>query len=535
MTETPDWQLIKKYVGADGQAAFGDLVRRHTDLVYCTCLREIGDPSLAEEATQAVFLILAQKARSFRPGTTLSSWLFQTALLTSKNVLRRERRRQIREQKVVAVMEAAERERTMPPEPSIWAEIEPLLNEALHALPAAQRGLVLERFGEDRPLAEIGAARGISEDAARMRLNRALDRLRRWFAARNVLLSAAALAALLPQAVHPAPARCAEAPLRLALPPAVPPASQTPIHAIAQGAIHIMNLKRLRLQLGAAALVAALSLGTAGAVRVTTQAKARTLAAEKQQDQARALAVLDRMYAAYAAMHSFRCSVRNHEDPLSTDQVASYEIERPNKIRFRRATLLGDPEISGNALAVSDGNSLSVTCTENKGLADRYAKMPLGRLTNYSGWFETLGGIPSWGTQANVGMPDVLLGIRPLDSPSPQLSAAEYSLGQPTVIDFSGIAFPVPLDVVVARMHELPRVGTVKDDIVTYYIGQHDHLLYKVTAAYMVGPTQWDTRTETYNSIQVNPKLAPSDFVFTPPPGSHEVGRVSDLFAGGRM
>ena len=103
------------------------------------------------------------------------------------------------------------------------------------------------------------------------------------------------------------------------------------------------------------------------------------------------------------------------------------------------------------------------------------------------------------------------------------------------MIDFSGIAFPVPLDVVVARMHELPLIGTVKDDIVTYYIGQRDHLLYKVTATYMVGPTQWDTRTETYNNIQVNPKLNQSDFVFTPMPGSHEVQRVSDLFPGGRM
>jgi RNA polymerase sigma factor (sigma-70 family) len=527
MTEMTDWQLIQKYVQDDAQAAFGGLVRRHTDLVYGTCLRETGDPSLAEEATQAVFLILARKAQSFRPGTTLSSWLFQTALLTSKNVLRRERRRQTREQRMVAEME-----RTMPPPLDGWEEMEPLLNEALQALSAAQCGLVLERFGEGRPLAEIGAARGISEDAARMRLNRALDRLRRWFAARNVVLSAAALAILLPQTVRPAPARCAEAVLRLALPPA---ASDSPIHAIAQGAIHTMNLKRLRLQLGAAALVAALSLGTAGAVRVTTQIKARAVLVQKRLDQARALAVLDRMYATYAAMHSFRCSVRSHEDPLSTDQEASYEIERPNKIHFRRATLLGDPEMSGNALAVSDGNSLSVTCTENKGLANHYAKMPLSRLTDYSGWFETLGGIPSWGTQANVGMPDVLLGIRPLDSPSPQLSAAEYSSGQPTVIDFSGIARPVPLDVVVARMHELPLVGAVKDDIVTYYIGQKDHLLYKVTAAYMVGPTQWDTRTETYNSIEVNPKLAPSDFVFTPPPGSHEVGRVSDLFPGGRM
>ena len=223
MTENTDWQLIRKYVQEDAQVAFSVLIRRHLDLVYCTCLRELGEAALAEDATQAVFLILAQKARSFRPGTTLSSWLFQTALLTCKNVSRRERRRLAREERLVVEMEHA-----ATPQPSLWSDLEPLLNDALRALPDAQRGLILERFLEGRPLAEIGDARGISEDAARMRLNRALERLRRFFARRNVLLSAAALAALLPQAVHPAPAHCAEALLRPGFAPAAVPASDTP-------------------------------------------------------------------------------------------------------------------------------------------------------------------------------------------------------------------------------------------------------------------------------------------------------------------
>ena len=531
MTDPTDWQLIKMYVEEDRQAAFDALVRRHMDLVYCTCLRELGEPPPAEDAAQAVFLILARKAPSFRAGTTLSSWLFQTALLTSKNVSRRERRRQAREQRLTAEVEALAMERTMPPRTAGWEEMEPLLNEALRALPPAQRGLVLERFLEGRPLAEIGAARGISEDAARMRLNRALDRLRRFFAARNVALSsAAALAALLPLAVHPAPARCAEGILNLALPPT---ASHSPIHALAQGAIHTMTLRRLRLQLGAAALVAALSVGMTSAVRITAQVKARTALAAKQEDQARAIAVLDRMYATYAAMHSFRCNVTSREDQLGTAQDAVYEIQRPNKVHFHRVTLLG-ADMSGQALAVSDGSSPSVTCTENKGLADRYAKMTLDRLKDHSGWFEDFGGIPAWGTEPYAGMPSVALGLKLRNATS--LSAPEYSLGQPTVIDFSGIARPVPLDVVVARMHYLTPVGTMKDDpeIVTYYIGQKDHLLYKLSAAYMVAPNDWDTRTELINDIQINPKLPASDFVFTPPPGSKEVHDTSDLFHSGR-
>ena len=247
-----DWRLIERFVAENSQAAFADLIRKYTDLVYCTCLRELGEPSLAEDATQAVFLVLAQKARSFRRGTTLSSWLFQTALLTSKNVRRQELRRQERERRAAILMEPMTNTR-----PQGWEEVEPLLNAALQSLTEASRGLILERFLEDRPLAEIGAARGISEDAARMRLNRALERLRRFFVARNVALSTTALAALLPQAVRPAPAHSAEALLRLPLSPAVLSASDASPYIIAQGAIHMMNLKRLRLQFGAAALVAA--------------------------------------------------------------------------------------------------------------------------------------------------------------------------------------------------------------------------------------------------------------------------------------
>lgn len=208
--------LLHRFVRQERQAAFSQLVARHSRLVYSTCLRDTQNPAVAEDAAQAVFLILARRAPAFRPGTTLPSWLFQTALLTANNVRRRERRRQAREQKVVAEM--ASDLHQAPPPPG-WGDVEPLLNDALASLPPAQRGLVLERFLEERPLAEIGASLGVSEDAARMRLNRALDRLRRFFAKRGVTLSAAGLAALLPLAVRPAPARCAEAILRPAQPP----------------------------------------------------------------------------------------------------------------------------------------------------------------------------------------------------------------------------------------------------------------------------------------------------------------------------
>jgi len=518
MTETTDWQLIKRHVQrhteADAQAAFGALVHRHMDMVYGTCLRALGEPALAEDAAQAVFLILARKAPAFRPGTTLPSWLFQTALLTANNVRRRERRRQAREQKVVAEM-ASETPQAPPPG---WADMEPLLNDALASLPPAQRGLVLERFLEGRPLAEIGAALGVSEDAARMRLNRALDRLRRFFAIQGVALSAAALAALLPLAVRPAPARCAEALLRSAHPP---------VQTIAQGVIRTMNLKRLSLHLGAAALVAVLSIGTTSAVRVHTRAEARAAVAAKQEDQARALAVLNRMYATYTAMHSFRCNVADRT-PDGLEQVGSYEIERPDRIRFERATLINTPALSGKALVVSDGSNLFATCTENGAFADRYAKVPLSHSESDDLW--AFGGIPGQGYGGDRGMPGVALGQRLL--PYTHTEPPQYSLGKPMLLDAPGVRARM-VDVVIARLPYLPRWKGA-GEVVTFYIGQSDHLLCMLTDAQAINLTAWSTRTETYSSIQVNPKLPASDFVFTPPPGTHEVHNTLDLFPNGR-
>ncbi len=544
-----DWQLLRKFRDENSQAAFAELCRRYTNFVYRVCQRELGDRSLVEDAAQAVFLLLARKApklKASRANRTLASWLFHAALLTAKNARRQEQRRQAHE------LEAAQmqmQQMQQPIEPPEWAEVEPLLNDALQALPPGQRSLIIERFFQECSLAEIGAGRRISEDAARMRVNRALDRLRRWFATRNIALSAAALATLLPLAVRPAPAHAAEAIARLTL----PVADSTPASILAQGVFHAMNLNRLRLQLGVAALVAIFVLGTAGAVRVTTQMKAKRVAAAQQENQAQALAVLNQMYATYAAMHSFSCHVTSRDDS-GVARDADYEIERPNKVRFSRFTLMRD--MSGQALAVSDGSNLYVTCTEasshgGNGLADRYAKEPVrfvgppNMSPDLNPWFASFGGIGfDSGVEADAGMPNVALGVRLHSAGSySQMLPPVYSLGESVVQDLQGTPGPASYDVVVARIPYAPGV-TNRDwpgaaVVVTYYIGQSDHLLHKLTAADPEAPTaletgiNLDTRTETYDSIRVNPKLPPSDFVFTPLPGNHEVRNTNDLFPNG--
>src|SRR5688572_13932063 len=92
-----DWELIQAYNRDGSESAFETLVKRHVDFVYCAALRQVRDPSLAEDVSQAVFLLLARKARGFGSGTVLVSWLFRSTQFVAARALRSELRRQRRE------------------------------------------------------------------------------------------------------------------------------------------------------------------------------------------------------------------------------------------------------------------------------------------------------------------------------------------------------------------------------------------------------------------------------------------------------
>src|ERR1700722_17952222 len=98
MRETSDIELLRQYARQGSERAFETLMAGHVNLVYSAALRKTGNPHAAEEITQAVFIILAQKADALRRGTILSGWLYQTARLTAANYLRTEIRRSRREQ-----------------------------------------------------------------------------------------------------------------------------------------------------------------------------------------------------------------------------------------------------------------------------------------------------------------------------------------------------------------------------------------------------------------------------------------------------
>ena len=205
MTERDDIALLREFAATESESAFAALVEQHVNLVYSTALRSVGGAHAAQEITQAVFIILARKAKSLGAKTVLAGWLHQTTRLTAANFLRGEIRRQQREQE--AYMQSTLNE----PDASVWPQIAPLLDEALDRLGERARHAVVLRFFENKNLREVGAALGASEDAAKMRVNRALEKLRKMFAKRGMTLTAAAIAgAVSANSVHAAPAGLAK-------------------------------------------------------------------------------------------------------------------------------------------------------------------------------------------------------------------------------------------------------------------------------------------------------------------------------------
>src|ERR1035441_9082122 len=93
MQEPFDTELLRQCADQNSEAAFAALVTRHVNLVYSAAVRKTHNPHAAEEITQAVFIILARKARALRRETVLPGWLYQTARLTAANFLRNEIRR----------------------------------------------------------------------------------------------------------------------------------------------------------------------------------------------------------------------------------------------------------------------------------------------------------------------------------------------------------------------------------------------------------------------------------------------------------
>ncbi len=191
---TDDPTLLRRFAAQRCQTSFTELVHRHLGLVYHSALRVTdGDTQLAEDAAQATFLLAAEKAATLCEHPELAGWLYTTACHKARELRRSEERRHRREQTATTMNEL----HGEPTNDEAWSRVRPVIDDALLELTPEDRTAVVLRFFEGRAFAEIGAALRVGENAARMRVERALERLQGALARRGITSTAAMLATAL--------------------------------------------------------------------------------------------------------------------------------------------------------------------------------------------------------------------------------------------------------------------------------------------------------------------------------------------------
>ena len=185
-----DWLLLRDYVDNKSEAAFEALVKRHVDMVYATALRQVRDPHLAQDISQAVFLLLARKAARLRSSVILGGWLYRTANFVASRALRARVRQYQNEKEALSML-------SEPSTDELWETLAPYLDHAMNELGATERNAVVLRYLQQRNFREVGEALGVSEDAAKKRVGRALEKLRSKLARRTVNITGITLATIL--------------------------------------------------------------------------------------------------------------------------------------------------------------------------------------------------------------------------------------------------------------------------------------------------------------------------------------------------
>jgi len=276
-----DADLLRLYAAGGSEQSFSALRRRYARLVYSTCLREIGDEALAEDAAQGVFLLLSRKAHALQRRETLADWLYTASRYVARNLHKQERRRQMNEAR--ALREAAPEPPRLDAADPLWERVEPFLDDALGRLKPADREAVLLRFVQQQSLAEVGADLGVSENTARMRVQRSLEKIRAHLSRAGVTVTLALLAALLlERSASAAPAALLD---RLSGPPAAPPQALATAAAVRQVSL-LLSLLPARWPL--AALLAALGI-VIGSVLVQHLVAPQRLSPREQRQAFRAL------------------------------------------------------------------------------------------------------------------------------------------------------------------------------------------------------------------------------------------------------
>lgn len=239
-------ELLRQWMARGSEEAFRSLVERHINLVYSTARRLVGSPHEAEEITQTVFILLARKASSLSGETLVAGWLYRATGFAAAQMLRAEARRR---QRLESLSTMHSTQAT-----SVWERIQPHLEEAMGRLGQADRDAVILRFMEGKSLEEVGEALGLSEEAARKRVHRAIEKLRTIFGRRGVTTTSGLLVtALSASAVPTAPAGLAASIAATAIGNGVTLATST--SALVKGTLTLMTWTKPKIAFVAAVLL----------------------------------------------------------------------------------------------------------------------------------------------------------------------------------------------------------------------------------------------------------------------------------------
>ncbi len=344
MAGTDDWALLQRYAHQRDERAFETLARRYVDLVYSAAVRRVGDRHLAEDITQAVFVILARKARSIGQRTPLSPWLLRTTKLVARNAIKMESRRRRHEQAAQAISPSASGACSSDPsEVLIWQEIASSIDDAVLRLPSLDRRAVLLRFFRGQSVQAVAAELQISEGAAKRRLGRATGKLRRRLERRGIgvgSVDAAAFAALLSNHVR------LHAPARLAggICAAASGATGGAGVMLAKGAIQMMTWAKVKMTVF---VVAGIALAGGASVALSQRKVSQQPApggvtaavphpAAPTRQSAEAKAIIDRLRNYQNSIHSFKASIK-HEDFYQLPNGKTFTVGRDIKPQYEIA------------------------------------------------------------------------------------------------------------------------------------------------------------------------------------------------------